>query len=419
MRRGFGLVSAVVAGLVCLGAAPSLVAAQEELPIGIPDLPRKVQRTLPVLKPEQEIKLGILKLHPSFLSTVTYDDNVRLAEKDGVEDVLFTETPGLIGELKLGDHRVEAGYGLELFKHVKVGEEDASNHLAHGLLELNFTDFHLTVSEAMERTTGRLFTESIDRDRLFFNTVQVLGRYDRPMWALEGGWTHNTVDHITSTFNNFDYGEDVLAVLGGYKILPKTLLLVETDVGLVNYDRNVSRADQDYWQIFTGLRGELTPKITSTIKLGFQDRQLSDVGGQGPQSDFDGLVANVDVVYTPSVSDIVRLNYTRAARTSTFRTNGWYRQDRISLSYRKRFLRKWLLTPRGSWQLHDYPELATVGGVTERRKDHFFQLGASLRYEIQEWLSTGFGYNFRSRNSNLDTLDYENNRFTFDVTVAF
>ena len=71
MRRGFGLASAVVVSLVCLGAMPSAVCGEEEeLPIGLPDFPRKVQRGLPTLRPEQEINLGALKLHPSFRSAI-------------------------------------------------------------------------------------------------------------------------------------------------------------------------------------------------------------------------------------------------------------------------------------------------------------------------------------------------------------
>jgi len=402
-----------------LGLAAPALFAQEELPIGLPDFPRRIRRELPELKPGQEIKLGILKLHPSFLSSIEYDDNIRLADTDAAGDVIFTEKPGLIGELNLGDHRMEAGYGVELLQFAKQQEENATNHLAHGLLELNANDFQFTVSDTMESSVGRLFNEASARAHLLINTVQLLGRYDRPLWALEGGWTHNTINQRTDIFNNSDYGEDGFAILGGYKIFPKTLLLVETDVGLVNYAHNVSRADQRYWQLFTGLRGELSPKVTSTLKLGFQNRQVSDVGGLGSRNDFNGVVADMDVAFAPSVSDVAHLGYLRTVRTSTFGSNSWYRQDKISLSYRKRFARKWLITPRVAWQLNDYPELGTSGGVTKRRTDNFIQLGAGLRYEIQEWLSSGVAYNLRTRNSNIEPLDYENNRFTYDVTVAF
>lgn len=407
--------------LIWVGAVPPVVFAQEEeLPIGLPDFPRRVRTELPALRPGQEIKVGILNLHPSFSSSIQVDDNVRLADSDEDAAVTFTQKPGLIGEVKLGDHRLEAGYGMELltFSGVRGESEDVTNHLAHGELELNFADAQFTVSDTVNKATSRLFSETSARDHVFLNTVDILGRYDRPMWALEGGWIHNTIDHRTDIFNNGDYGEDVFTILGGYKVLPKTLLLLETSAGLVNYDHNVARADHSYWQIFTGLRGELSPKVISTLKVGFQNRQFSDISGES-QSDADGLVADMNLTYRPSESDAIRLAYLRTVRTSTFGTNNFYRQDKISLSYRKRFFRKWLFNPKVGWQFNDYPELGTAGGVTKRRADHFAQVGVELRYDIQEWLSTGVEYHFRNRNSNLDTLDFENNRVTVDVSVAF
>jgi hypothetical protein len=419
-KRQWRGVGGCVLFLGWLGLAPSVALAEEELPSGLPDFPRRVRTESPDLRPGQEIKVGILKLHPSFKSSIQVDDNVRLADSDKDAAVTFTQKPGLIGEVKLGDHRLEAGYGMELltFSGVRGESENATNHLAHGELELNFADMQFTVSDTMNKATSRLFSETSARDHVLINEIKTLGRYDRPMWALEGGWIHNTIDHRTDIFNNSDYGEDVLALLGGYKVSPKTLLLLETSVGLVNYDRNVSRPDHGYWQLFTGLRGELTPKITSTVKLGFQHRQFSDLSGES-QKDSDGFVADTNLTYRPSESDAIRLAYLRTVRTSTFGTNNFYRQDKVSLSYRKRFFRKWLFNPKVGWQFNDYPEEGTAGGVTKRRDDHFAQVGVELRYDIQEWLSTGVEYHFRNRNSNLDTLDFDNNRFTCDVSIAF
>ncbi|MBI4004239.1 MAG: outer membrane beta-barrel protein [Candidatus Omnitrophica bacterium] len=405
--------------LVWLGTVPPVVVAEEqELQIGLPDFPRRVRRTLPELKPEQEIRVGILKLHPSFRSAIQFDDNIRLASSGEESTVIFQEKPGIIGEVKLGDHRLEAGYGIEILSFAGDSAEDSLNHLAHGQLDLNLANnFSVTTKDTFERNEGRLFTETTDRDKININTLEILGRYDRPMWALEGGWTYNLVDHDTAAFESNDYDEHVLAILGGYKIFPKTLWLVETDVGFIEYDANTTRGDHTYWQILTGLRGELTSKVTSTIKVGFQNRDFDNLATA--PGDADEFVADAELVYSPTTDDVARLEYLRTLRTSTYATNHYYRQDKIALSYRKRFARKWLVTPRFSWQLNDYHVASTEGGVTKEREDDFFQVGLDLRYELKEWLSSGIAYNFRTRNSNFGTFDYDNNRYTFDVTLAF
>lgn len=410
-------VKSFLAFLVFFGLIPSLGYSAEELKIGIPDLPRKLQRELPELRPDQEIKFGIVKLHPFFTTRMEYDDNVTLADKDDKEDVSFTQIPGMVVEMDFSDHRFEAGYGMELTNYVKFDDENSVNHLAHGILELNFNDLQITARDLFERSTSRVFTEASERDKLLNNAVEVASRYDRPKWAAEFAWRHNTIDHLESLSAN-DYEEDALGALAGYKILPKTLMLIEVDIGQVVYDRT-GNANQDFWQIYGGFRGEPNDEWAITIKLGFQDRQLGDVPGQGSQSDFDGLVADVDLLYNPTLTDSFRLGYVRMVKTSTFADNSWFRRDRIFVSYSKRFRQKWIFTPQFGWQFHDYPEEGTAGGITKRRDDFYWQTAVELRYEIQRWLSMSMAYRFRARNSNLDTFDFENNRLTFDITFAY
>ena len=414
--RWSGFLTLVI--FIVTGVAVSYAA--EELRIGVPDLPRRVQAELPDLRPEQRIEFGILRLHPSFQTKYEYDDNIKLASDDENRkgDSIFTQTLGIIGEVDLGDHRLEGGYGAEIVDFVKDHEENAINHMGYGQAEFSFGDLQITLKDLFEKTTSRLFEETSARDRYLINTVDTLARYDRPRWAAEIGWRLNTVAHVDPLFEVNDYNEGVMALLAGYKILPKTLLLVETDLGFVQYDKT-GNANQGYWQIFGGLRGEPTKSLTATAKIGFQDRQLGDVPGQGQQSDYAGVVADVDLLYRYSQRDSTRLSYNRTVRTSTFADNSWYRRDRIALSHSKRFLRKFVMTPILGWQFNDYPESATVGGQTKRRDDHFFQAEISLRYEIKEWLSTGAAYRFRSRQSNLNALDFENNRFIFDITLAY
>lgn len=390
----------------------------ERLQIGIPDLPRSIRRELPPLSPDQELKVGILKLHPMFRSKIEFDDNIRLKDTDKTEDVIFTQIPALGVEMNLGKHRVEAAYGMEIVNFAKEEEENSINHLANGLLELNFNNLQLSFRDLLEKSTSRLYSETSERDELLINAVDVFGRYDRPQWAMEGGWRHNTIHHLKDTLKDKNYEEDILTFLAGYKIMPKTLLLIESDEGFVRYRRNTT-ADQNYWQIFTGLRGEVTERLAVTAKGGFQTRRLDEVPGKGRSTDFNGFVGNFDLLFNPDITSSLRMGYERTVRTSTFQDNGWYRMDDIFLTYRKRFLEKWVLSPRFGWQMNAYPETGTTSGITKRRDDKFWRASISLRYEIREWLSTGIAYRFLTRNSDIDPFDFENNRIAFDVILGY
>ena len=390
----------------------------EQLQIGIPELPRSISKELPPLNSKQQLKVGVLRLHPMFRSKVEFDDNIRLAHNDKTEDVIFTQMPALGAEMNLGKHRFEGTYGMEIVNFTKESEENAVNHLANAGLELNFNDLQLTFRDLLEKTTNRLYNETSSRDHVLLNTVDTLARYDRPQWAAEGGWRHNTVHHITDGLQARNYEENVFTTLAGYKIQPKTLFLVESDEGLVRYGR-AGTADQTYWQILTGLRGEPTPKTAVTAKIGYQNRWLDEIPGRGRSTDFQGLVANADFLFNPDIDSSLRFGYTRTVRTSTFQDNGWYRMDDIFLTYRKRFLEKWVLTPQFGWQMNGYPENGTTSGITKRRNDNFWRAAVSFRYEIKDWLSTGVVYKFLGRDSNIDPFDFSNNRVSLDVTLGY
>ena len=416
----------VCVGLVLgvFGTPPSAQAVEDQetvanQPIGIPEVPRRLLMGLPETPTGREMKVGIFEVHPSFKTAVRHDDNIFLAPSAEEEDWIFTQTPAVEAHVKAGDHHFQAGYAAEIANFADNGEENSVNHLAFGQMDLLFNDLSFMASHGFEDTTSRHFTETSARDDLQINATNVSARYDRPKWAAEGGYVHNDLNHTKVLFDSSDFTEDIFTLLGGYKIAPKTLLLVEGDIGMVDYDREVDNSDQDYFQVFGGMRGELTPKSTLTAKLGYQGRDVDDLAGVGAQKDFGGFVADVDLQYQPRKETAFDLVYYRTVRNSTFETNNWFRQDKVSVGLRQRFLRKWIFNPVFSWQQHSYPDAATRAGVTKDREDDFLQVETGLRYEIQDWLSTGVAYNFRERNSNLDVFDYDNNLVTFDVTSVF
>ena len=418
-RRMLGVVCG--AAMLFSGGIQPAVAAEKEAPqpIGVPDLPRRIKYQFPDSQRQQEIKLGIFRLHPSFQTSVQYDDNVTLAPDNEQDDTLFTQIPALEAQVKMGDHSLEAAYGAEIINYVDQSDENAVNHMANGAFNMNFDNLSVVLSHAFEDTTNRTFSENSTRDHLKINSSEATARYDRPRWAAEGTYRHNDLNHETAALNNSDMQEDFFALLTGYKILPKILALIEGDVGLINYDNNVSEADQSYYQLWTGLRGDLTSKLTTITKVGYHNRQMDDVPGLSQQEDYSGLVAHAELAWQPERDTGVRFIYDRAVKNSTFATDNWYRQDKVSLSLRQRFWNKWIATPLISWQSNVYPDLDTVGTDSKHRRDNFWQAEASLRYEMQEWLSSGFTYAFRNRDSSFSTLDYDNNRFTFDVTAVF
>jgi hypothetical protein len=388
--------------------------------VGIPSAPKQVRSVLPELRPDAGIDLNILRLHPYFSSSVQFDDNITLAETDEKDDGIFTETPALSFEMDIDDHHIAAGYGMEIVEFVKDQEENAVNHFAFGSVELNFGDLTLYAEDKMERSTNRSFSETSARDKVLLNSIQLGARYDRPNWAGEFDWTHNRVNHLTDGFDPNDYNEDLLTFLAGYKVRPKTLLLGEFDWGTVYYDRNESNADANYIRVLTGIRGEPTDDIAANAKIGYEGRWFHDAdAATGDPNTLHNLIVDADVSYRVTEDDRLRAGYLRGVRTSTFGDNSAYRQDKLYLSYQKRMWDKVYVTPQASFQHNDYSELGTISGTTKERGDYYWSAGLKVQYRLQDWVWATARYDYRTRNSNFDTLDYWNNRVTLDLTFSY
>lgn len=391
-----------------------------ELPIGIPSFKRRVN--LPKVRKGDDstgVKLGALRLHPAYSQIYELDDNVRLSREDEETDSLFRELPALTGEVQNSNLRVSGGYGMEIVNFTRLKEENSINHFAHGMVEYQFDDLSFSIEDTLEKSQSRLSNANSTRDHVLANAVQVLAKYDRPKWALEPGWTHNTIIHDSATLKNLSYEEDVLTLLGGYKIFPKTLLLIQNDFGFDYYHRKLQNGDQNFWQIMGGVRGEYIENMSVEAKMGFQTRRVEELPGQDHQEDYNGMVADLNVSYAITPRDAVSLDYIRTVQPATAANNHWYSLDRVSLSYSKRFFDKWILTPQAGWQVNRYPEAIFYESEFQNRDDQFWQTGVDLRYQFKEWLSAGAAYRFRSRASNFDTVDYSNNRFICDVTLSY
>ena len=430
---------ALAAALVSI-ASPGYA---DDVPVTLSDYPRIIKRDLPKVQPGQELKLGILRLHPSFQTQVEYDDNVRLTPNNEEEDVIFKQEPGILGRIRAGNHRFDLGYLAEIINFADDEEENAVNHLVNGNANLNFGPLSIRVTDLMEDSTSRLFNEDSSRDRLMLNTAEARARYEMTHWVLEGGYKNNIIDYKrAASGNNNDRDENIYSLLLGNKVATKSTVFVEGNVGEVNYDNSSGNADHDFWQAFVGftyrsffekwddaedsMDRSLNQRVNATVKIGFENRQLGDVPGRTAAEEFQGAVADASIQYRFNLYESASLGYTRSVNVSTFGINEWYQTDRFAGSFKKRLLKKLYIIPRVSYQMQDYPELHTIGTTTDRRDDDLWNTGAELRYEprVDEttgvaWAWASLFYTYRDRASNFDTLDFENNKFGVKIGFAY
>ncbi len=366
------------------------------------------------------LELGNLRVHPAYTQIFEVDDNVRLQRDDREADMIFKELPALSAEFTRGENfRVAGGYGMEIANYVDQTRENAINHFGHLLAEAYANNWRLVMEDTIAKEEGRFSNATSTRDELLTNSVQALVKYKSPKFSFEPGYTHHTVEHSAPNLKPFDYEEDIASVILSYSIFQKTSVLLQNDFGVVYYDDEVANADQAYWQVLTGIRGEYLTDLVTEIKVGFQGRRTDEFNGQDQQQDYHGIVADSNIAYKIGPRDAIMLDYTRAVDQSTFQNNSWYSFDKIELSYSKRLWDKIIITPKMAWQHNRYPQTAVVSGEAGMRRDHFWQPGIEFRYQWREWASAGLAYKFKSRSSSFDNFDYTNNRYLADIRLSY
>jgi hypothetical protein len=218
-------------------------------------------------------------------------------------------------------------------------------------------------------------------------------------------------------FNQFDRDDYTISGTLFYRVLPKTSVLGEFEYNMVRYDQPVVARDRDSdaWRFKIGVKGDLTAKTTVLIKAGWEWRDYENPR----REDWDGLIAEVNVIWKYREPSEVRVFGGRANVESLFEGTNYYVSTYGGAEVRHFLSERLILRVRGLGGVNDYPEDVLLGPGSADRSDTFFEAGISLKYQMRRWLAFELGYNYLVLNSNLDEFDYTDNRVTASVLFSY
>lgn len=188
-------------------------------------------------------------------------------------------------------------------------------------------------------------------------------------------------------------------------------LRVGDNYGWIGYDSAVTRSATRHLA-FLGLRGELTAKLSSTFRLGLENREPDRKGF----TEFTGLTTGGDWIYRPTERTTLTLMTDRSLQESTFGENVFSVTSLASLQAHHRFTGKVAAFLQARAGVSEYPVRETVGGRSKFRDDTLFGWGAGVEYEIQSWLEIAAGYERSGRDSNFSTFDFVDDKFIGRLT---
>jgi Putative beta-barrel porin 2 len=203
-----------------------------------------------------------------------------------------------------------------------------------------------------------------------------------------------------------DRNENTIGITYFRRISPRFSGLVEYDFKFVNFT-NLQPEDPDFSSsshiVVIGLRGDPTARLSGTLKVGGELRQIDH------QRDLIRPFASSTLGYqiTPRLS--VNLLATRAILESTNQEFAAIDANIVTLRFTHQFTAKIAGSVEGLFELDEFSD-RTSPGEPQRRLDRLYGVGAGGQYQFARWLRAGLSYAYRTKDSTLSSLDYVDNQ---------
>ncbi len=370
------------------------------------------------------VKADPLIVHAAQKTSVQFDTNIFLSDKDAKYDMITLVNPSFGLELPIRDHRVSVEYDVGFNFFGKYVHQNYQDHRVRGLVEVNFTNHKLVIENIYKQFSSRAGSEDTNRVRQQNNDLNVIlsGEYNRLQYEVEydmGVEAYISKDLIYQNLAYKDKDRVTNEITGRvkYRFLPKTSVVFEQSLGFLNYYSPLSSSSY-YVETMAGLEGKLKEKLLIKLKAGlrYQDYDHADLS---TSKDFMGLVVRGGVNYNITERDMLDLSLERGVYESTYDNINYYTLNFIGLQYSHKFTRKLMGILSGAYQFNQYPSQTYMEGLWATRYDHFFRAGCALRYDLKDWIAFEAKYDYNQRESRFSTFDYVDHLFTLSGTVGF
>ena len=379
----------------------------------------------PVLAIEPaNINFGSVYIAPTVDVAARYVDNLFRSEKDEKNTWITEVAPRVQAWVQNGNNTYALAYKLVDSNYASSDDDD-------------FTDYYFNLDvhhEFNARNVLNVFGEFYDgheergtglSEGFLAQVIDEPVEYERAMAG--GDYTYGnrnskgriqlaakTVRYDYQNFKDFtqyrEYEADTYGSTFFWKVGNKTDALfevraIDTDYDDTNPADPAGSLDSDEMNYMVGMEWDATAKTTGSVRVGMYDREY-DSGARG---DEDGFHWEVDLTWKPRTYSQVLLETRRRSQE----TNGL--GDYIDT---KEFELGW----DHKWTLRAKTHLGFLVAEDDYsgadRTDDRYEVEASYRHELRRWFDLGIGYRYEDRDSDIRTLDYNQNLFFIEANLS-
>jgi hypothetical protein len=389
------------------------------------------------------IRIGNLKVIPSFTGEAVWDDNIYLKNGDEslntpatsykkVSDWIYHAKPGLLLNLTLPERgHVNLGYngdfafyndntknnwknnqGLFDFAYIAPGGLIAGVKNVFTAAEDPFGSANnYAIGTLKERWNNDLNTRLGFRFSENFRSIAYYNFYKQAYKDI----TDSTQDYL---YNEFGIGIEA-------RFMPKTWGFLRYYYGSQDFytytalTPQATDSDFTYHRALTGVTWDVAAKLQGELNFGYQWKSYdhkTDAFGR-PRMEVNDWIAATSVNW--SVTDTTRLTLSlkRALRDTGSASNEYFIDTGIGASLRQTFLTKFTAHMGLNYSINDYNTPITTS--SDKRSDKNYSFMAGLNYQIRDWLGVDVGYKYNKKDSNDRINEFQDNQFSAAVNLVY
>lgn len=366
-------------------------------------------------QPGEGIKAGNWKVHPFAGTKETYDSNIFQEPTSEKHDWITTFLAGFDLEGLFAGDAVRGGYSAEYNLFANYSKESALNQYADAMIKHIFkNDILLTVDDDFQHSFSRPDTETTQRVSWNRNNLgaKLSADYNRFGWSAE--YRDVMYNYQTDGWEFENRWDNIVNLALSYRVYTKTYIFTEFNYGNIDYVKKYN-SDGNYFQSLVGIRGKITPKLTGTMKVGWQYRNYT----RDTMNNYNSPVTMAGLIEQFTSRDTLAIDWIRSPYESLYTGSNYFVDNSIKLNYKHKFTDKVAGNLGGLYRLSQYPSDTLESGTWKKRLDNTWSVGAGIEYDMQKWLVWKAGYDFSQRQSNFGNFDYNDNLASVSVKAMY
>lgn len=351
---------------------------------------------------------------PSVGAGFGYDDNLFYAHTNEKSSSYWQVTPGIRLDGRDANKVVQVSYQNQTGRYTSSADDNYVDNTARAQFDMAF-DPHNFLRLGYDYVLGHDPRGSTDRP--------ISGRPDRyrrtspfAMYALgapgaQGRFELYVSDPVLHYLNNREFttpNDRKMPEFGGafyVRVAPRTYAMVEARQTDVRYEQPGSPLSAKEDRYYVGVMWEATAATAGTIKVGQLRRNFSNTD----QPTFTGTSWEALVTWAPRTYSKLDFYTTRQTNESTGLGN---------------FI---LTSIAGVTWSHNWTSYVSSGVDAHYQRDEYqgfdrtdkySVLGLRAGYKFRRWLTFGAEFNHTTRDSNVDTFQYDKNLYLITLTAT-